>query len=133
MTALDTNVLLRLLLDDDPRQSRQARDVVDRAVSQGQPLLLPDIVLCEIEWVLASVYDLPRTRIAEVLRRLLEGTEFTFVDRGAVTTAVDSYGHGKAEFSDYLIGAVASAAGATTTYTFDRDLRGSNDFTLLQG
>ena len=37
-----------------------------------------------------------------------------------------SYGHGKAEFSDYLIG-------ATTTYTFDRDLRGSNDFTLLQG
>lgn len=131
--ALDTNVLLRLLLDDDPKQSRQVRDAVDRAVRQDQPLLLPDIVLCETEWVLASVYKLPRTRIIEVLRRLLEGTEFTFVDRGAVATAVDNYAHGKAEFSDYLIGAVASAAGAATTYTFDRDLRTSNDFTLLQG
>ena len=130
--ALDTNVLLRLLLDDDPRQSRPARDVVDRAVHQGQPLLLPDIVLCEAEWVLGSVYDLPRTRIAEVLRRLVDGPEFTFVNRGAVAIAVDNYAHGKAEFSDYLIGAVASAVGATTTYTFDRDLRSSNDFTLLQ-
>ena len=44
---------------------------------------------------------------------------------------MDSYVRGKAEFSDYLIGAVASAAGATTTFTFDRDLRGSDHFTLL--
>ena len=131
--ALDTNVLLRLLLDDDPRQSRQAQAVVDRAVRQGQPLLLPDIVLCEAEWVLTSVYDLPRARIAEVLRRLLEGIEFAFVDRAAVCAAVDSYAHGKAEFSDCLIGAVASAAGATTTFTFDRVLRGSEHFTFPIG
>lgn len=129
--ALDTNVLLRLLLDDNPRQSRQAQAVVDRAVRLGQPLLLPDVVLCEAEWVLTSVYHLPRVRIAEVLRRLLEGTEFAFADRAAVSAAVDGYAHGKAEFSDYLIGTVASAAGATTTFTFDRDLRGSDHFTLL--
>ena len=46
---------------------------------------------------------------------------------------MDSYVRGKAEFSDYLIGSVAAAAGATTTFTFDRDLRDSEDFTLLQG
>ena len=129
--ALDTNVLLRVLLDDDPKQSRQAQTIVDRAIRLGQPLLLPDIVLCEAEWVLASVYDLPRARIVEVLRRLLDGTEFAFADRAAVSAAVESYAHGKAEFSDYLIGVVASAAGATTTFTFDRDLRGSDHFTLL--
>ena len=133
MIAFDTNVLLRLLLDDDPGQSRQAQNVVDRAVRLGQPILLPDIVLCEAEWVLASVYNAPRTRIAEVLRRLLEAAEFTFVNRAAVAAAADSYARGKAEFSDYLIGEVASAAGATTMYTFDRGLRRSDDFTLVQG
>ena len=65
--------------------------------------MLPDIVLCEAEWVLASVYNLPRARIAEVLRRLLDGTEFAFADRTTVSAAVDSYAHGKAEFSENLL------------------------------
>ena len=133
MIALDTNVLLRLLLNDDPRQSRQAQAIVDRAVDLGEAVLLPDVVLCEVEWVLSSAYNLPRARIARTLRRLLEGTEFTFVNRAAVNAALDSYAHGKAEFSDYLIGAAAKAAGATTTFTFDRDLRRGEDFTLVQG
>lgn len=133
MIALDTNVLLRLLLNDDPRQSRQAQAIVDRAVDLGEALLLPDIVLCEVEWVLASAYNLSRGRIAQTLRRLVEGMEFTFVNRAAVNAALDNYTHGKAEFSDYLIGTAAKVAGATTTYTFDRDLRSADDFTLLQG
>ena len=53
--------------------------------------------------------------------------------RAAVNAALDSYAHGKAEFPDYLIGAAAKAAGATTTFTFDRDLRRGEDFTLVQG
>ena len=133
MIAFDTNLLLRLLLNDDPRQSRQAQAIVGRAVDLGESVLLPDIVLCEVEWVLSSTYNLSRARIAQTVRRLLEGTEFTFVNRAAVNAALDSYACGKAEFSDYLIGATAKAAGATTTYTFDRDLRSGNDFTIVQG
>lgn len=63
--------------------------------------------------------------------RLLEGTEFTFADRTAVGAAVASYERGKADFSDYLIGATAASAGASTTFTFDRGLRKSEDFTLV--
>ena len=64
MIALDTNLVLRLLLNDDPRQSRQAQAIVDRAVDLGESVLLPDIVLCEVEWVLSSTYNLSRARIA---------------------------------------------------------------------
>ena len=133
MIALDTNVLLRLLLNDDPRQSRQAQAIIDRSVDLGQAVLLPDVVLCEVEWVLSSAYDFPRRRIAQTLRRLLHGTEFTFANRAAVNAALDSYAGGKAEFSDYLIGAMATVAGATTTFTFDHALRSDDDFTLLSG
>ena len=59
--------------------------------------------------------------------------EFTFANRAAVGAAVASYEHGKADFSDYLFGATAAAAGASTTFTFDRELHKSDDFTLVQG
>ena len=131
MIALDTNVLLRILLNDDPKQSRQAQAVVARATGLGEAVLLPDVVLCEVEWVLSSTFGLSRARVAETLRRLLEGTEFAFADRTAVGATVANYERGKADFSDYLIGATAASAGASTTFTFDRDLRKSADFTLV--
>lgn len=92
---------------------------------------MPDVVLCEIERVFSSTFRLSRGRVAKTLRRLLEGTEFTFTNRVAVGAAVASYEHGKADFSDYLIGATATATGASTTFTFDRELQKSDDFTLV--
>ena len=95
-----------------------------------EAILLPDIVLCEVEWVLPSAYDLSRATIAQTLGRLLHGPEFTFANRVVVNEALHRYERGKAEFSDYLVGAEATAARATTTFTFARDLRSSDDFTL---
>ncbi len=120
MIAFDTNVLLRLLLNDDPNQARQAQDLVDRAVAASDRVLLPDIVLCELEWVLESVYAFPRARIAMTVRRLLDAEEFAFMNRAAVARALEHYTRGKADFSDYLLGESAMLGGASTTYTFDR-------------
>ena len=133
MIALDTNVLLRLLVNDDPEQAQQAQTVVDRATRLGEDVLLPDVVLCEVEWVLSSTFGLSRASIVQTLTRLVRGPEFTFANRAVVSEALHNYERGKAEFSDYLVGAAATAAGATTTFTFDRDLRDSDAFTLLQG
>ena len=130
MIAFDTNVLLRLLLDDDARQAGRAQALVDRAVSAFDRVLLPDVVLCELEWVLDSVYGLSRPEIAETLQRLLDAEEFTFANRAAVVQAVAGYRAGKADFSDYLIGESATAAGASTTYTFDRALQGCDGFSM---
>ena len=123
MIAFDTHVLLRLLLNDDARQSRQAQALIDQAVSRSDKVLVPDIVLCELEWVLSSVYAVPKAAIIETLRRLLDAEEFAFLDRAAVAGALNGYEGGSADFSDYLIGASAARAGAATTYTFDRALR----------
>lgn len=130
MIAFDTNVLLRLLLNDDVRQARQAQALIDQAVSRSDTVLLPDIVLCEVEWVLSSVYEVPKGAIVETLRRLLDADEFAFLDCAAVTGALNGYESGSADFSDYLIGASAARAGAATTYTFDRALRRADGFSL---
>ena len=128
MIAFDTNVLLRLLLNDDKRQARQAQLLIDRVIDAADRVLLPDIVLCELEWVLDSVYELPRSRIIETLQRLLDADEFTFNSTASLSRALDDYKKGKADFSDYLIGASAASAGATTTFTFDRILLQSKGF-----
>ena len=130
MIAFDTNVLLRLLLNDEPRQARQAQALVDRAVSRSDQVLLPDIVLCELEWVLGAVYDVPKSEIIKTLRRLLDTAVFAFLDRGCVAEALQDYERGNGDFSDYLIGASAARAGASTTYTFDRALRRAGGFDL---
>ena len=128
MIAFDTNVLLRLLLNDDKRQARQAQALIDRVVEASDRVLLPDIVLCELEWVLDSVFELPRSRIMETFQRLLDAEEFTFISLAAFSRALDEYKKGKADFSDYLIGTSAASAGATTTFTFDRVLLRSGGF-----
>ena len=128
MIAFDTNVLLRLLLNDDKRQAGQAQALLDRVVQASDRVLLPDIVLCELEWVLDSVYQLPRSRVLETFQRLIDADEFTYLSHAAFSRAVGEYRKGKADLSDYLIGTSAAAAGATTTYTFDRVLLQSGGF-----
>lgn len=131
MIAFDTNVLLRLLLNDDRRQARKAQALIDQALSRSDKVLLPDIVLCEIEWVLGSFYKVPRPELADTIRRLLNSGAFAFQDRTAVIEALGSYETGRADFSDYLIGASAARTGAVTTYTFDSALRRAEGFMLV--
>lgn len=128
MIAFDTNILLRLLLDDHAAQAKKAEKLLRQAVASGEQVLLPDIVMCELEWVLSSVYEFGKTEIANTVRRLLSADEFAFIDRAAVGAALEAYTRGKADFSDYLIGETASRAGAFTTYTFDRGLARSRRF-----
>ena len=122
MIAFDTNLLLRLLLNDHAQQARLAEELVQRAVAAGERVLLPDIVMCEMEWVLEAVHGLEKAKILQTLRRLLAADEFEFANRAAVSAAIQRYADGKADFSDYLIGESANLAGASITYTFDREL-----------
>jgi predicted nucleic-acid-binding protein len=131
LIAIDTNLVIRLLVGDDPKQLTQVeallRDARDRAIL----CFISDPVLCEIEWVLESCYKASRADILAALRDLLSQESFVFEDRQVLAKAIDSYQRGRAEFSDYLIGAKAQARGATATYTFDRDLRQAEGFIFL--
>jgi predicted nucleic-acid-binding protein len=69
--ALDTNVLVRFLVEDDAKQSAAAAAVVERAVAADEPLFVSDLVLCETVWVLSGSYRVPRAEIIALLRELV--------------------------------------------------------------
>ncbi len=131
MIALDTNVVVRLLVEDDEAQSRAAQEIHEQSARNGETVLITDIVLCELEWVLDSAYRIPRVRILQALQQLLGDDRFTFQDRALVNGAVERYQEGKGDLSDYLLGLRAESEGASTTHTFDKALHKERGFSGL--
>ena len=131
MIALDTNVLVRLLLHDDPRQAKAAERVFINARRDQTPLWLSDIVLCELVWVLTRRAGLARAEIARAVDQLLRTELIVVNDPRAVDRALTAYRDGRGDFADYLIREQAVAAGATGVVTFDRVLKGESGFQFL--
>lgn len=131
MIALDTNLVIRFLTRDDEAQAARVRRLIEACVRGGESCLVSNPVLCELEWVLESVYHAGRADVAAAVRALLSTPPFVVEDAELVERALRSYSTGKGDLSDHLIGQVARSRGARTTYTFDRDLRRVACFTLL--
>ncbi len=132
MIALDTNILVRLITQDDPRQAVLAEGLIQQATEEGEDCFVSDVVLCELEWVLESNYGATRSDLLIVLQELLFREIFVFEDSDALQGAIDLFRKSKAEFSDALIGAKARSKGARTTYTFDRVLAHQEGFSRLR-
>ena len=114
MTALDTNVIVRVVTKDDPDQLAMAVKVM-----KEDRLWVCKTVLLETVWVLAHTYRLSREAIKETLRKLLGYPNLQVEDRPAVLQALSWYDDGM-DFADALH--LASSRDAETFTTFDRKL-----------
>ncbi|MEO0348833.1 MAG: type II toxin-antitoxin system VapC family toxin [Cyanobacteria bacterium P01_A01_bin.15] len=129
MIGLDTNILVRYLTRDDEPQWRQAADLIQ----QNQPCFITNTVLCELVWVLRGAsYRFQKEEIIQVLEAMFHSDAFEFENRSTVDQALQRYKQGKADFSDYLIGAVSRQAGCTETASFDGKLKGEKGFWCLE-
>ena len=128
MKALDTNVLIRYLVADDPVQTRTATEIIEGAAGKGQHLFLSLLVLCESAWVLERRYRQSRAAIADTLDLVLDTAVFAVERSDLLRRCVDQFRMGKAGLADYVTGAIAMEAGCTATFTFDRDLAGCRGF-----
>jgi predicted nucleic-acid-binding protein len=120
--ALDTNVLVRILVVDDQRQSARAAALVRRAGEAGERLFVSDVVLCETMWVLTSSYRTPRDEVAGVLTRLLRSRELEFEDSDLLARALRAYEGGRGDLADYVIRERARRSGCSSVLTFDKVL-----------
>jgi predicted nucleic-acid-binding protein len=119
MLGVDTNVLVRYLVNDERSQFERARRLIRRAAVSGEPVLVSLLVLMETEWVLRSRYELPKAQIVGALSALLETDEVTFEDEPSVETALYTWKDSAAEFADCLIGAHNTRLGCSATASFD--------------
>ncbi len=122
MFAVDTNVVVRVLVGDDAAQQRAALTRLRRIREEGGVALLTSVVLAEVAWVLGSAYKYERPQITAALRGVLATPPFVVTQRAAVAAALNAYERGPGDFSDYLILELARAEGCDTLLTFDRRL-----------
>jgi predicted nucleic-acid-binding protein len=129
--ALDTNLLVRLIVQDDEAQARAVERLLIRARRDQTLLFVADVVMCELVWVLTRRLGLGRAAIADALDRLLR-TELVVVADAAITArALAAYRDGQGDFADYLIREQAFANEAVEVVTFDRTLKGEPGFRVL--
>jgi predicted nucleic-acid-binding protein len=117
---LDTNVFLRFLTRDEPRQAEACRSLFERAEAGEFQLMTSHLVVAEIVWTLQSYYQLSREDIAGTLRDLLEMRSLRIERRQTLRDAVRLYAATKADFIDAYHAAHLSRKKAATICSYDR-------------
>jgi predicted nucleic-acid-binding protein len=131
VTGLDTNILVRFLVQDDPVQGAAVDLLIEAARATGERLFISAVVLCELCWVLSYSYQRSKQDLVLMLDDLVHSDVFEVDRLPQVTAALHRYRLGRAGFADYLIGEIAETAGCKETVTFDRKLKGSAGFRVL--
>jgi len=116
---IDTNVLVRYFIEDDPAQSRLT-DSLFNSLSGADPGWVSQATILEFAWIMKSVRRLDRKTIATMMGKLTMLDSIVIERADIVDKALQRFHHGKAEFADCLIAASGRAAGCSKTVTFDK-------------
>lgn len=120
MPALDTNVLVRYVVEDNTTQLAAAKRLIRSCISEGHALFVPVTVALELEWVLRASFEYTKDEVMEVLSSLFSAAELTFESERGLEVALQLYREGSADFADCLHIALAAQAGELPLWTFDR-------------
>ena len=131
MIALDTNVLVRYITQDDPIQSPTATKLID-SLSADSSGFVAMIVVVELVWVLQSSYQSKRDEIVRVLETLLRSKELMVERAELVWQALRRFSLGRADFADCLIERCGHVAQCQHTVTFDQNAASAAGMKLLR-
>jgi predicted nucleic-acid-binding protein len=128
---IDTNILVRYIVQDDKTQSRLAAELIEKQCDEYNLGYINLIVLCELVWVLETVYNYEKNLIANVIEQILITSVFEIQNSETVWKAVRDYRTNNADFTDFIIAHANKGAGVKITYTFDKKAGGNSLFRLL--
>jgi len=117
---LDTNILVRYFVHDEPVQAARATEIIERQLSEDDPGFISVVALAELSWVLERTYNLDDGEIAAVLERVLSADVLFVESEREVFTAMIALRQGEGSFADALIAGLGTKAGCSSTLTFDR-------------
>ena len=118
MIGLDTNVLVRYIMQDDPKNSPKANKLIE-SLDGDKPGYITMVSVIELYWVLTSCYELTGAQVGQALEAILRTKPFLVERADQVMRALRVFDEGKADFADCLIERSAAGAGCTQTMTFD--------------
>ncbi len=123
MIAVDTNVLVRLFINDDAAQAAKARALFDACAEAGDSVWIADVVLAEMVWALGRGYGRPRSDVVTVLRALAGNATVQLESAAFLLEAAALYESGPADFVDCLLAVKAVASTCTALHTFDKKMK----------
>ena len=122
MIALDTNALVRMLIEDDQNQATKVQEVVSFAEKKSLQIIILSEVLIETVWVLETVYACAREEISQFLEILISTSTFTCPDSTVIRSAIQQYKKG-GDFADLVIVGQARYHQAKMFFSFDKKLQ----------
>lgn len=131
MIGIDTNVLLRVIVADEPKQAEAARNFIRNHCSSDDPGYVSHVTLVELVWTLAKAYHLSREEIGAAVEQILETAQLDVEASSDVVAALRDYRKGPVDFADCLLARINAAAGCEHTVTFDRKAAKLPGFKLL--
>ena len=131
MTGLDTNVLVRYIMQDDPAQCRKASLLIESLTAQN-PAFISMIVVIELYWVLTESYDLRKDQAADAIDALLQFQEIQVERAEQVRQALRLHRIKSSDFADCLILQISKNAGCESVATFDLKAAKNIGMTLIR-
>ncbi len=132
MKGIDTNILIRFLVGDDPRQTKLVLNRFKQAEADNEVLFVPLLVVLETIWVLESVYTVPREDIVDSIEELLLMPILSFESHIGIQGFISSARETRLDLSDILIGNSAELSDCECLLTFDKKASKTRWFTLLE-
>ncbi|MCY4624612.1 MAG: type II toxin-antitoxin system VapC family toxin [Chloroflexi bacterium] len=130
MISVDTNVIVRYLVNDVAEQALAARTFLE-GLTPEHPAFICREVAIELVWVLERAYGFSRAQISDVLVELIATDSIVVEAADDVAGAASRYRRGGVGFADLMVLAAAERAGATPLHTFDRRLAGVDGAILV--
>ena len=131
MIGLDTNVLVRYIMQDEAKQAAKATKLIE-GLTAKEPGFIAIVSVVELVWVLSSFYGKDRAQIVQALDVILRSKQLVVDQAEHVVRALRAYAAGNADFADCLIERTAVAAGSIRTMTFDLAASKTAGMTLIQ-
>ena len=131
MIGLDTNVVIRYLVQDDKKQSAVASRFIEKSLTTDAPGYINHIILCEIVLVLHRCYSVNKQQVREIIEGLLTTKQFIVEDVEVAWKALRAFDADNADFCDALIGQANTYRGCEHTVTFDKKAASLPGFDLL--
>ena len=118
MIGLDTNVLVRYIVQDDVAQARKANTLID-SLTDEDPGFISLVALVELAWVVQGCYDASKDETVAILDKLMRLRVLRLENADVVSRALRRYAQSNADFADCLIESSGSHAQCSHTVSFD--------------
>ncbi len=117
---IDTNVILRYLLNDHPEQSQKAKSFMMHVYEDKVKAEIPDVVITECVYVMQKLYHIPRKEIGASLKKMLAFQDIKNINRSQILNALIKYEESNIDIPDCILAAYSSPK--KIVISFDKDM-----------